>query len=63
MSNLEAEVENWERDCRAWNLPRPRGHMSLAEDLFRSLEESVASRTEEEEEASSQRPMHRIEEV
>ena len=61
MSTLEDEQEKWERDCRAWNLPRPRGHMSLAEDLFRSLEESAVSRTNEE--ASSQRPTQGIDDV
>jgi hypothetical protein len=53
MSKLEEEAENWERDCRAWNLPRPRTEVSLPEDLLRSLKESVASRTDE---PSSQRP-------
>ena len=47
MSTLKDEQEKWERDSRAWNLPRPRGHMSLAEDLFRSLEESAVSRMDE----------------
>ena len=61
MSTLEDDQEKWERDCRAWNLPRPRGHMSLSEDLFRSFEERVVSQTDEE--ASSQRPTQGIDEV
>ncbi len=61
MSTVGDETLKWERDCRAWNLPRPRGHMSLAEDLFRSLEESAVSRTDEE--ASSERSKQGIDEV
>ena len=60
MSKLEEEVENWERDRLAWNLPRPRNEVSLPEDLLRSVKESGASRTDE---PGSQRPTRVTEEV
>ena len=61
MSTLEDEQEKWERDSRAWNLPRPRGHMSLAEDLFRSLEESVV--LQEDDNATSESSTQVVDEV
>jgi hypothetical protein len=61
MSKLEEEHEDWERDRRAWNLPRPRRQVSLAEDLLRSLKQRAASQTNEE--PSSQRPTQDIDEV
>jgi len=60
MSKQEEEVENWERDRRAWNLPRPQNEVSLPEDLLRFLKESGATPPDE---SSSQGPTRGTEEV
>jgi hypothetical protein len=58
----EDEQEHSERDRLAWNLPRPRHEVTLAEDLVGSLEGSVSSQANEKA-AFSQRPAQSTDEV
>ena len=58
----EDERKNWERDRLAWNLPRPRQEVTLAEDLIRSLKRSASTQADEKA-TSSRRPAQGTDEV